>query len=330
MNRSTTKAARLQEIETLLISHPEGLTQSEIARRLGVDRSTISRNIRDLQAPVYEERGRLMIDRRSYLLNLRLSLDEALSLHLATRLLATNLDRQNAHAASAVRKISQSLASLSPQLSRHIAASAEWIDRLASLDNPTYMRVLEKLVEGWAEGLKVRVWHRKAPESPVSCYLFAPYYIEPGAWGRSTYVFGLREPPGEMRTFKVERIEAAELTTEPYRIPPDFDPYTLLADAWGIWYTEEEPVAVVLRFSPRAAGRVRETRWHSSQEVEMCPDGGLIWRARVAAVQEMLPWIRGWGAEVVVLEPDALRGLLRHEMRAAAANYGWQVQEGEA
>jgi CRISPR-associated endonuclease/helicase Cas3 len=54
-------------------------------------------------------------------------------------------------------------------------------------------------------------------------------------------------------------------------------------------------VGVVLKFHPRVAHRVRETRWHRSEQVEEQPDGSLLWRARVAEVQEMLPWIRGWG-----------------------------------
>jgi len=38
MARSSTKAARLLQIETLMMAHPEGLTPAEIARRLDVQR----------------------------------------------------------------------------------------------------------------------------------------------------------------------------------------------------------------------------------------------------------------------------------------------------
>lgn len=321
MSRVANKTARLQEIEALLFAHPEGMTQTEIARRLGVNRSTISRNLPDLQAPVYEENGRLHLDRKGYLLSLRLSLHEALSLHLAARLLATNLDRQNAHASTALRKISQALQPIAPQLGRHILGSADEIDELARYDNPTYMRVLEALTEGWATGRKVQVWHRKNLAEPLAAYQFAPYYIEPGSAGRSTYAIGLREPPGLVRTLKIERIEQAELTADPYSIPPNFDPFELLADAWGIWYTEEEPVDVVLKFSPRVAGRVQETHWHRSQQVELLADGSLLWRGRVAAVQEMIPWIRGWGADVEALEPEELRQALIEEVKKLAGIY---------
>jgi CRISPR-associated endonuclease/helicase Cas3 len=321
MSRIKNKTARLAEIEGLLIQHPEGLTHTDIARRLGVDRSTISRNLRDLDAPVYEENGRLHIDRKGYLMNLRLSLHEALSLHLAARLLASNLDRQNAHAASALRKISDATRQLAPQVSRHIAGSADAIDEIARYDNPSYMRILETLAEGWAMGCKVKVWHRKSPTDPVSVYVISPYYIEPGAWGRSTYLIGLREPPGEIRTFKIERLVQAELLPDRYSVPVDFDPFQLLADAWGIWYTEEEPVEVSLKFSPAVAGRVMETRWHRSQQLDPKADGSLIWRGRVAALQEMRPWIRGWGANVEVLTPPSLREEMVREVDQLAGIY---------
>ena len=67
---------------------------------------------------------------------------------------------------------------------------------------------------------------------------------------------------------KIERIRSAEITRDSYTIPADFDPRKLLRDAWGIWYTEKEPVEVVLRFHPDVAMRVKESRWHHSQQIE--------------------------------------------------------------
>ena len=128
-----------------------------------------------------------------------------------------------------------------------------------------------------------------------------------------------------MRTFKLERIQRIELTDRKYSIPDNFDPRDLLADAWGIWYTEAEPVEVALKFHPRVAARVRETRWHRSESVEEQADGSIVWRARVAEPQEMLPWIRGWGADAEVLAPLELRERMMGEARAMAEEYGWKV-----
>jgi predicted DNA-binding transcriptional regulator YafY len=128
MSHAENKATRLSQIEALLIDHPGGLTQSEIAHRLGVHRSTIMRNLADMNAPVYEEHGRYFIDRESYLINLRLNLHEALSIHLAGRLMATCMDRQNSHAAAAFRKLGIALETLAPQISSFVRSSANSFD----------------------------------------------------------------------------------------------------------------------------------------------------------------------------------------------------------
>ena len=329
MSRVQNKASRLAQIEALLLAYPQGMTQAELARRLNVDRSTINRDIADLPKHIYVDDladGRLKIDREAYLVNVRLSLHEVLSVHLAARLLATRMDRQNKHAAGAMRKLGIALRPLAAQIGKHILQSADVLDDPNRRQDPVYIGVLEKLTLAWAEQRKVQIWHRHESDQVLQ-YVFSPYFIEPYAVGQATHVIGWRQPPGAMRTFKIERIERVEVMREPYEIPEDFDPRQILADAWGIWYTEREPVEVVLRFSPQAARRVNETRWHASEESAVQEDGTLIWSVRVAQPVEMLPWIRGWGADVEVLEPENLRDRLEEEVNRLAKLY--RIVEGK-
>ncbi|MEW5829317.1 MAG: WYL domain-containing protein, partial [Chloroflexota bacterium] len=311
MNRAQNKAERLIQIENLLLAHPEGMTQAEIARRLKVDRSTINRYVADIPKHIYIEfDGRWKIDRTADLINVRLNLHEALAVHLASRLLATRMDRQNPHAASALRKLGVAMQRWAKRISRHILESADVMDEAAQRHDPVYLRSLEQLTLAWAEQRKAHVWHYSENTEKVHEYLFSPFFIEPYAVGQTTHVIGLSEPPGKLRTLKIERIERVEPSQEPYEIPADFDPRGLLANAWGIWYSENEPVDVILKFHPRVAQRVRETRWHRSEEEAELPDGSILWRARVAEWREMLPWIRGWGADCEVIEPEGLRKAL--------------------
>jgi predicted DNA-binding transcriptional regulator YafY len=104
----------------------------------------------------------------------------------------------------------------------------------------------------------------------------------------------------------------------------ELDLVRLLGAAWGIWYSDAEPVDVELRFSTQVAHRVRETVWHTSQELTDMPDGKLVWRARIAEPREMFPWIRGWGADVEVLSPAELRQRIAEEARAMAELYAEQ------
>jgi len=330
MERATSKAERLLQIEALLLAHPEGLTQAEIARRLTVNRSTIHRYLPDLDRfCVYEtDDGRMVIDRDHYLTNVRLTLHEAMAVHLAARLMATRTDKHNPHAASALRKLGLALEKLAPLISDHLAASADVMDSEARRHDPVYLEVLETLTRAWSLGCKVWLKHQMSDQR-IFEYAFAPYFVEPYAIGRTTHVIGWREPPNALRTFKVERIKAIHILDETYTIPGDFDPREKLTDAWGIWYTEAEPVEVVLRFHPRIAHRVRETRWHRSESIDEQPDGSLIWRAQVAEPQEMLPWIKGWGADVEVVGPGELRERMVGEARRIAQMYRWQVHRAD-
>lgn len=327
--RHVKKSERLLQIEALLLAHPDGLTQAEMARRLGVHRSTITHDMRDWprHIPIYEEDDRrVRIDREHYLVNVRLTLHEAMAMHLAARLMATRSDKQNPHAAAALRKLGLSLEKLAPRISEHLKQSAEVMEDEAQRHDPCFLGVMETLTTAWAEGKRVRLWHRHEATRRIFEYTFEPYFVEPYAVGQTTHVIGRRTPPGAPRTLKVERIERAELLDEPYTIPDDFDPRTLLADAWGIWYSDKEPEKIVLRFHSRVAARVLETRWHRSEDSKLQPDGSLLWWARVAEPQEMLPWIRGWGADVEVLEPKPIREQMMGEVRALARHYGIEAK----
>ena len=326
MERAENKALRLQQIEQLLWAHPEGLSQSEVARRSGVNRSTIWKYVENNQLPpgVYVDEfddNKLKLDRSADLTKAAFNLHEIMALHLATRLLATRTDKQNPHAAAALRKLAKALQRLDQNVSQHLLRSADVMDEAAAYRDPVFLQVLETLTEAWSAGRKVKVMHQHE-DGRIHEYVFAPYFIEPYAVGQTTHVIGWREPPRAIRTFKVERLRSAQMLPERYAVPADFDPAALLRNAWGIWTTDAEPVEVVLRFHPRVARRVQETQWQRGQQVEVQADGWLLWRALIAEPQEMLPWIRGWGADVEVVGPENLRNALTQTAEALGQHYG--------
>ncbi len=323
MSQAETKALRLLQIEMLLLAHPEGMTQAQIARKLGVHRSTVHRYLPDLtqHSAVYEDEGRLFINRGAHLINMQLNLHEAMAILLAVRLLTTRMERHNPHAAAAIRKLAERIEPVSSQISGHLRLSADLMDDVLRYQDPRYMEVLETLTLAWAEGRVVDVWHRHTGTGQVYQYAFEPYFLEPYAVGQSIHAVGLRRPPGEIRTFNLARIERVEITRDYYRIPEEFDPAELLAQAWGIWYGEGDSQMVKLAFSPAVAGRVGETQWHPSQKVTQRSDGWLVWTAEIAEPKEMLPWIRGWGADVEVLEPGWVRSFIQEEIEAMQLLY---------
>jgi len=324
MGRGMDKAERLKDMERVLIQRPWSIP--ELVERYEKDRSTIYRDLLELEQglPLEQrpEDGRYFINKTTYISNVRVNLHEALALYLAARHLFRQTRVCQPHVAEALGKLATALRQ--PMTEQLVRASVA-VSRQE--DASRLVKVLETLVEGWAEGIKVRIHHQALHGRRAYSYVISPYLIEPSAWGDATYVIGHSDYHSGIATFKVERIEKAVLTTERYEIPKDFDEQELLRHAWGIWYGEE-PTTVKLRFSSRVARRVKESIWHLSETVEDTEGGGCIWTARVGEMQEMMPWIRGWGADVEVLEPLELRDRMAGEARRLAEAYGWRVSRG--
>lgn len=255
-SRALSRSERLGMIQQLLYRKPEGLSACELAGHCGVHRTTIYRDIKslsDMEVPVWEGHGRFGLDRTRYLVPVHLNLHEALALYVAARLLAHHSDERNPHVVSALEKLAT--ATPSP-VQEHIARAAELVRERGA--DRRYVEVMETLAVAWSERRRVRMWYRSATSEVASKREFEPYFVEPSAIGYACYAIGHDHLSGETRTFKVERIERAELTAERYEIPPGFDPYPYLSRSWGIMGGEEGE-EVVLRFSALVTRRVKES-----------------------------------------------------------------------
>ena len=187
--------------------------------------------------------------------------------------------------------------------------------------DPERIRIIETLTQAWVEQKKVRIRYQRLEGKDFINHTIRPYLIEPSIWSDSVYVIAFSEVTEKIIPFKIDRIESAVISGEGFDIPDDFDEQELLKHAWGIWVGDQQPVTVKLRFSPTVRKRVKESIWHPLERVTDTEDGGCIWSVDVAEWREMLPWVRGWGADVEVLEPKELRNALTREAQELAELY---------
>ena len=322
---TVTKHERIVALEQLLLATPDGISRAEAARRLGVHRSTITRYIQELSLllPIREtDTGRVLIATDHLIGKTHFTLHETLALYLALELLTQQLDRRNFHAGAALRKLGRSLEAVAPCIGERIVHDADQVDSVERKEDLQFLRILEQLTQGWSLRRKVRIHHYSARRDDTDVYLLAPYIILPYPAGRTLHVVGGCEGEHIVRVFRIDRIVQAELLTEAYTIPQDFNPHDHFKDCWGIWKSHSPISQVVLRFSPRVASRVQETVWHEGESSSLEADGSLLWSAAIEEPREMLPWIRGWGCEVEVLAPAALRDLVAEDVRKMAELYG--------
>ena len=248
-----------------------------------------------------------------------LSPEEAVTLYLGARLLAKQHDKRNEVAETALLKLAGVLKSDAGMGAEIEQAARELAGRPAHAD---YQPTFREVVRGYIYRRQIEITYRPLNWGKSFKTLFSTYLIEPSAIGYSTYLIGHSATVNALRAYKLERIEFARLTRSAYAIPPDFPGLDILRNAWGI-VMGEETLRVVLRFSPQVKQRVLETRWHPSQATDADPDkpDWLRWQVQVADTLDLLPWVRGWGADCEALEPADLRQALKREAGALAELY---------
>jgi predicted DNA-binding transcriptional regulator YafY len=312
------RTARLLGVANLLFQHPHGLTAAQIAERIGMNVRTVYRDLHALETevgvPFWQDGNRYGAERTSLLPPLKLTLQEAVTLFLSARLMQRFQDHRDPHVISAFNKLATILP---PPIAQHVQATVAWLNDRPADDTRT--RIFDMIAAGWAEGRKVKIRYPSKRHLNDE-RMVAPYFIEPNPGGHSRYVIAHDSLSNAVRTFKIERIEHAELTAETFEVPSDFDVANRLRHAWGV--SDEDTVQVRLRFLDAAAAkRALETSWHPSQRLIRAPDGSLLMTLEVGGLLEITPWLLGWGATVEVLDPPELRENMRRIASEMAAHY---------
>src|SRR5207249_2561223 len=124
-----------------------------------------------------------------------------------------------------------------------------------------------------------------------------------------------------IRTFKLDRVIAAEMTNDRFDIPPGFNLNRLFSEAWGVVWRDTSPQTVELLFFNDTARIVQEAFWHPSQRVVAQQDGTCRVTFQVSEPNEMVAWIRQWGADVEVISPPKLREAIVADALRLAERY---------
>ena len=123
----------------------------------------------------------------------------------------------------------------------------------------------------------------------------------------SLYLIAWSSRRGEIRTYKMDRIEDVHSTKLLAAIPQDFDLADWLEHSFGVFRSgSTELQTILIHFARDVARYVQESRWHGSQKLTPQPDGSLIAEFRLPDTQEIKRWIMSFGVNATVLEPHEL------------------------
>ncbi|WP_127579212.1 helix-turn-helix transcriptional regulator [Paenibacillus koleovorans] len=317
------RADRLLSILMLLEVHRK-MTADELARRLEVSERTIHRDMEALSAagiPVYAERGAhggwVLQEHYHFRLN-GLKQDELFSLFvpLSARMLG-ELGMEPASEA-ALRKLS---AALSPSLRRDADFARErlHIDGAGWSGRREEVPSLQLLHTAVWEERQVAFHYRKPGEAghaaPAGNTNKTKRIVHPlglVAKGQTWYLVAAEPDSATIKSFRISRIEAAELLPQPIHRPEGFE----LAHYWEQFKQELQSslpkYMTTLRINQPALNKLKHTMFVRIENETADNDYFLV-TADFQSLSYAIQFLAGYGAGIQVLEPEELRlAVIRH------------------
>jgi proteasome accessory factor B len=315
-----------------LSSRHYGATVKELAEEVGVSLKTIRRDLETFQAagfPLEETvedfgRKKWRLDPAKFQAGLSFAFDEAIALYLGRRFLEPLAGTVFWDASQ--RAFKKIRATLGKSALRYVDkfAGMFYQTMLGTHDYSQKAEILDALVRGIEEHLAVFITYQSMRATEPVTYDIYPYGL---IYHRgSLYLVGRSPQRDEICHWKVDRVEAAEVTEVHFNRPEDFDLREHLRRSFGVYHGDGD-IRVKVRFAPSVARYVQESHWHESQK--LCPqkDGELVAEFRLSDTEEIKRWIMSFGAHAVALEPASLCQEIREELRSLETLYRQQVGE---
>jgi len=308
------KSSRVSRVVQILTTLQAGKSYavSDLSKIFGTSRRTVFRDLKELRAigvPYrYDARtGGYTIEPDFFLPPIGLNSQEALSLLLLVYKARNQLQLPFKNSALlAALKIENNLPA---KIRRYCNTALRNISTRLSAQAPVHHsggldKTFAQLQKAITKKHKVSISYNSLFDGKIIDVLLCPYHLlyNQRAW----YVLGYSSLQKSVRTFKLNRIKELKDTGQYFLDGDNFDLQDYLGKAWSM-IPEGRIYNIKLRFLPKVANNVTEVQWHSTQEVTRNSDGSATMEFRVDGLGEITWWILGYGDQVQVLAPRALR-----------------------
>lgn len=305
------KHSRVSRIVNILTTLQSGqkYNPSDLEKLLGVSQRTIFRDLKELQTigvPYkYDKESRgYQIDPKFFLPPIDLSLQEALSLLILVHKMRHSLPVPYKNSALlAGVKIENNLPAdirqyCSSSLSK-ITIAREQHSHASNFDG-----IYSTVQQAMRRKTVLEINYSSLYEKDEIQTLLHPYHLlyKKRAW----YIIGYSTTHKAVRTFNLGRIRTLAAINKSFSGGENFDVDEYLGRAWCL-IPEGKLYDIKLLFSPMVAKNVAEVQWHSTQFVNWNSDGSAVLNFRIDGINEISWWVLGYGDQVQVLAPTALR-----------------------
>ncbi len=312
-------ATRLLSLIMLLQSRPSWKA-SELADELNVSERTIHRymvKLDEIGIPLYSERGPhggFSLVRGYKLPPLIFGPEEATVLYMGANLVQEVWGQTYE---DAVTSVTAKLDNVLPDDLRQEVARARQslvVGGLTARDYRPWEPTIHTLRQCIGERRCVHLVYRSLGRPQDTERVIEPYVLtlQWGLW----YLVGFCRLRGEMRTFRVDRIQKIQALKENFAIPRDFSMREYLERTMRF----PPNYHIVVHLQPDAALQAQERHGHW-MEIAAQEDGTAIAQFGVANLDWVTGWVLGYGAAARVEEPPELIARVREAAEGALKQY---------
>ena len=310
-----------------LCTRTNGESVRNLASEMEVSEKTIRRDIStflDAGVPIEESTGEqgtkhYRLNPKAARADLAFTFDEALALYLCRRYLAPF---QGTHlwtsTLRAFRKIHASLGQQAIQYAERFSSMIQ-DSPFARTDYAEQADVIDVLLVGIEDRKVVFITYRSERSTEPVTYDIHPYRFT--RHRNTLYLHGLKADEGELRTWKIDRVENAELDPMPFTMPTESELDRKLEGGLGVFQSAGERQRATVRFSREVARYVSESIWHPTQSLSKY-DGGVEASFELSDFTELKSWVLSFGRHAEVMAPKTLRNEVASEMQAMLNLYG--------
>ncbi|QGQ99424.1 YafY family transcriptional regulator [Paenibacillus psychroresistens] len=125
----------------------------------------------------------------------------------------------------------------------------------------------------------------------------------------------------ELRTYRVSRIQQAIITDDPFIRPAEFELVAFWEQSTKDFKANLPQYPAVIKLKPQAHLRLQKERFVAIQEIRSSHEDWMILEVYFQTLETACQTVLSYGADLIVIEPAALRKLTHETMAAALKLY---------
>lgn len=178
--------------------------------------------------------------------------------------------------------------------------------------------ILEDLRKACSDHRHLVISYHHYDEDAIKIHEIDPYQLF--FKRRALYLDAYDKMARAFRVFRLNRIRQVNFTGMRGPLISDYSFAARFKDTFSV-FAGNELKTVRIRFSQRIAPYIKESLWHTSQEIADLPDGGILYQVTVSYPKEVAWWAMQWMSEAEVLEPMELRAYVAGQVQKMVDTY---------